>query len=124
MSQQRSRSPKDNKGDKSEVDVEFKNQIWADFETKLDAKNEVVFKEVKEEVKNVVGSLVSREIERIKTTIAINQKINEANMASLEKMMTSLCLWRLLSSMQSKTTSPLMLPQVPCPAQVLCILSQ
>ena len=84
MSQQRSRSPKDNKGDKSE-DVEFKNQIWADFETKLDAKNEVVFKNFKDEVKNVVGSLVSREIERIETTIATNQKTNEANMASLEK---------------------------------------
>ena len=124
MSQQRIRSPKDNKGDKGE-DLEFKNQIWADFETKLDAKTEVVFKNFKEEVKNVVGSLVSREIERIDTTIATNQKTNEANMASLKKKLTtSLSLWRLLSSMQSRTTSPLMLPQVPCPAQVLCLRSQ
>ena len=33
----RSRSPKD-KGDKSDED--FKQSVWADFETKLDAKNE------------------------------------------------------------------------------------
>ena len=79
----RSRSPAGNKGNKTDED--FKASIWADFETKLDAKNEVVFKNFKDEVKTVVGSLVTREIERIEVTMASNQKSNEANMASLEK---------------------------------------
>ena len=106
----RSRSPIGNKGG-NKTDEDFKASIWADFETKLDAKNEVVFKNFKDEVKTVVGSLVTREIERIEVTMASNQKSNEANMASLEKMMTSLCHWRIPFSKQLLTTRPLLLPQ-------------
>ena len=62
-------------------DEEFKKAVWAEFESKIDAKNNAF----KDEVKTVVGSLVNREIERIETKIDSNQKVNETNMANFEK---------------------------------------
>ena len=80
LSGSRSRSPKE-KGNKSDED--FKQSVWADFETKLDAKNEIVFKALKDEVRTVVGTLVNREIERVETKIDANQKANETSMVIL-----------------------------------------
>ena len=86
MATNRSRSPKGNMSDE-----EFKKSVWAEFESKIDAKN-IAFKD---EVKTVVGTLVNREIERIETKIDANQKVNETNMANLEKSLTMvLLIWR------------------------------
>ena len=76
MATTRSRSPKGTMGDE-----DFKKAVWAEFESKIDAKNNAF----KDEVKNVVGTLVNREIERIETKTDANQKVNESNMANLEK---------------------------------------
>ena len=63
-------------------DEDFKKAVWAEFESKIDAKNNAF----KDEVKTVVGTLGNREIERIETKIDANQKVNETNMANLEKI--------------------------------------
>ena len=78
-------------------DEEFKKAVWAEFESKIDAKNNAF----KDEVKTVVGTLVNREIERIETKIDANQKVNETNMANLEKSLTMvLLIWRATFSKQ------------------------
>ena len=83
MSTPRSRSPKGALGEE-----DFKKAVWAEFESKIDAKNNAF----KDEVKTVVGTLVNREIERIETKIDANQKVNETNMANLEKSLTMVLL--------------------------------
>ena len=104
--------------DKSD-DADSEQAIWVDVETKLDAKNEIVFKALEDEVKTVVGTLDKREIERIEGKIVANQKINETNIVNWDQKLMIVCLiWRAISSKRLQQASPLL------PLQVLALALQ
>ena len=113
----RSRSPK------GQGDHKTDEAIWAEFEAKIDAKNNAF----KDEVKVVVGTLVNREIERIESKIGANQKVNETNMVNLEKSLTMVWLiWGATCSKQlptSKQSPPLPSLQVLALAQQVMVVS-
>ena len=74
----RSRSPKTDKGNDT---LSMADNLWAAIEPKIDQKNS----EFKDDVKNVVGSLVNQQIERLEKKISENQQTNSDKMQSLEE---------------------------------------